>query len=236
MGLIGDIIGTGLDIFNTASQFENQQYMRGMQRESWNREDNATQRRVADLKAAGLSPVLAAGAAAQSSSPISTGAPQAQMSNTSAMQALQVQKQNIAQSQEQVKLMRDQQELAQANTRTAGFDQLKKMEEMAEIAERRRREMINNASAQWNLDLSKRKGSRDQSQSDMLQIYDMMQKAGDNNSIIEVLRRIAEPFNNFDAFKNIVTSDNPWQEMFPGLKKAEIDIKETPARKEWWKE
>lgn len=61
---------------NFALQQEQVAWQKAMQQEAWNREDNAIQRRVDDLRAAGLSPTLAAGSAAASSSPISIGAAQ----------------------------------------------------------------------------------------------------------------------------------------------------------------
>ena len=69
LGGVGAIANFGLGINQNIWQ-------RKMQEEAWDREDNAIQRRVADLKAAGLSPVLAAGNAASSTNPISIMAPQ----------------------------------------------------------------------------------------------------------------------------------------------------------------
>lgn len=68
-GLSG-IAGIGGSIFNTAQQKKSQAHNQRVQEVTWDREDNAVQRRVADLAAAGLHPTLAAGSAADTSAPI----------------------------------------------------------------------------------------------------------------------------------------------------------------------
>ncbi len=83
-----------------------------MLKQTWAREDTAVYRRSQDLKAAGLSPVLAAGSAASTMAPIQIKAPQLEKIGPSLMSALGVlqMNQNIAQSQEQIKLIREQRE------------------------------------------------------------------------------------------------------------------------------
>lgn len=66
-------VGTG--IANSVLGFQNLAYNKATQQKTWEREDTAVGRRVADLKAAGLSPTLAAGSAAQTSAPINVGIP-----------------------------------------------------------------------------------------------------------------------------------------------------------------
>lgn len=83
------IASIGLQAYNSYQQQQNYEsnfqqqknafaYNVGLQNTIFNREDNAVQRRAADLKAAGLSPVLAAGSAANAGAVIHTDAPQQQ--------------------------------------------------------------------------------------------------------------------------------------------------------------
>lgn len=75
--------------YNSRQVKKTNAYNEALMRESWQREDNAVQRRVADLKAAGMSPILGAGDAAQTSGPISTQAHKSDF-NIDALQALQL--------------------------------------------------------------------------------------------------------------------------------------------------
>lgn len=88
-------VSGGTDIFNSYMNWKNYQaqqdqykYSKNLQQTIFNREDNSIQRRVADLRAAGLSPVLAAGSGANAGTVVATHAPQMDSMPNSALNVM----------------------------------------------------------------------------------------------------------------------------------------------------
>jgi hypothetical protein len=104
-------MGAGI---NALSQGLTNRQNEGLMRESWARDDNAVQRRAEDLEKAGMNPLLAAGGAAQSGSPIQLRAPEYGNVAEGAIKG--------AQAAKDVSLTEAQGNLMQANARKANVE------------------------------------------------------------------------------------------------------------------
>lgn len=120
---LGGLIGGGVNVYNAIQSANLLKYQKEVQGTTWAREDNAVQRRVADLKAAGINPVLAAGSAAQTSSPISVTAPRAEFTavdNANTVLSALRQKLDMSRTSAETELLKKQQEgVDLANRKTA---------------------------------------------------------------------------------------------------------------------
>lgn len=112
------LAGIGSSIYNTYQQADANKWQKSAQKTTWAREDTAVQRRVADLKASGLSPVLAAGSSAGTSAPVKLTPPQSEgldkgiIAMSAYMDILQ-KKEDIAKTEQQTDLILLQQQSEQ---------------------------------------------------------------------------------------------------------------------------
>lgn len=114
-GAISGTVNSGISIYNAVQQHQKMEYDKGIQQQIFAREDNAVQRRAADLEAAGLSKTLAAGSSANAGVAVPVQAPQVDASKMDAAMNALAAMTNIAQIR---KLSAETQE-AQANTTRA---------------------------------------------------------------------------------------------------------------------
>ena len=113
MSGVGSIGSFGVGLLNYREMRKMNRWQKRAYKESLAREDTAVQRRAADLRAAGLSPVLAAGQGASTMPPISLNAPKMDV-NTSELAAAAM---TMMQQEAEISKTKEQEKLNEANRR-----------------------------------------------------------------------------------------------------------------------
>lgn len=123
LAIAGLVLGGVSSIANFGLGLANYDYQKDLQRSIFNREDTSIIRRVNDLKASGLSPVLAAGQGAGTGGIVSTRQPEIDPSLAASLFIqLSTMQKDFAVKDEQIKLLRSQQGLNNINQKIKDLD------------------------------------------------------------------------------------------------------------------
>jgi hypothetical protein len=123
--LFGGLSGGISDIFNIGGSIYKTFRERELTEKTWQREDNAVQRRMADMKAAGINPVLAAGAPAQTMAPIAPSAPRMESTAIDKMavgMSLMKQKAEIGRTFQEIENMKAQKEKTESEVHRLEYE------------------------------------------------------------------------------------------------------------------
>lgn len=121
--VIASIVTSAISsVANTVLGFENYSYQKDLQNKMFAREDTSIARRVADLKAAGLSPVLAAGQGANAGPVVQVKQPEINTDVIQGLVNLLTMQKDFAVKDQQIQTLKSQKNLNDISTATKSWD------------------------------------------------------------------------------------------------------------------